>query len=129
MCTYAHGRHLAHITHHTEPVHFLVSGNHHETLRFYVFSAPLTPIVLGFPRLVLHNPLIDWAAHKIISWSTFCHQSCLNSALPPTDGVIDPTPPPPDLSTVPEVYHVLGEAFSKIKALSLSPHRPYDCAI
>lgn len=37
--------------------------------------------------------------------------------------------PVPDLSLVPEVYHDLGEVFSKQRALSLSPHRPYDCAI
>ncbi|KAK7879248.1 hypothetical protein WMY93_033967 [Mugilogobius chulae] len=36
---------------------------------------------------------------------------------------------PPDLSTVPSEYHDLGEVFNKSKALSLPPHRPYDCAI
>ncbi len=36
---------------------------------------------------------------------------------------------PPDLSSVPREYHDLGEVFSKDRALSLPPHRPYDCAI
>lgn len=36
---------------------------------------------------------------------------------------------PPDLNTVPHCYHHLGEVFSKAKATSLPPHRPYDCAI
>lgn len=40
-----------------------------------------------------------------------------------------PEPPPPDLSNIPEVYHDLAAAFSKTEALSLPPHRPYDCAI
>ena len=42
-----------------------------------------------------------------------------------------PPPPqtPPDLSLVPKVYHDLGEAFSKDRARTLPPHRPYDCAI
>ncbi|XP_030281596.1 uncharacterized protein LOC115586588 [Sparus aurata] len=36
---------------------------------------------------------------------------------------------PPDLSSVPPEYHDLAEVFSKQRALSLPPHRPYDCAI
>ncbi|KAK7925711.1 hypothetical protein WMY93_008021 [Mugilogobius chulae] len=36
---------------------------------------------------------------------------------------------PPDLSAVPSVYHDLGAVFSKHHALSLPPHRPYDCPI
>ncbi|KAK7910478.1 hypothetical protein WMY93_015162 [Mugilogobius chulae] len=35
----------------------------------------------------------------------------------------------PDLSSVPEVYSDLSVVFSKSRALSLPPHRPYDCAI
>ncbi|KAI3371920.1 hypothetical protein L3Q82_006793 [Scortum barcoo] len=34
-----------------------------------------------------------------------------------------------DLSGVPPAYHDLQEVFNKDKALSLPPHRPYDCAI
>lgn len=34
-----------------------------------------------------------------------------------------------DLATVPQIYHDLGEVFSKQRALSLPPHRPYNCAI
>ncbi|XP_043952230.1 uncharacterized protein LOC122819513 [Gambusia affinis] len=34
-----------------------------------------------------------------------------------------------DLSTIPSEYHDLAPVFSKTKALSLPPHRPYDCAI
>ena len=36
---------------------------------------------------------------------------------------------PPDLSLVPPIYHDLGEVFSKCRALTLPPYRPYDCAI
>ncbi len=36
---------------------------------------------------------------------------------------------PPDLSYFSAEYHDLGEVFSKDCALSLPPHRPYDCAI
>ncbi|KAI3370657.1 hypothetical protein L3Q82_007223 [Scortum barcoo] len=34
---------------------------------------------------------------------------------------------PVDLSGVPPTYHDLQEVFNKDKALSLPPHRPYDC--
>ncbi|KAG1935767.1 retrotransposable element [Pimephales promelas] len=34
-----------------------------------------------------------------------------------------------DLSNVPEEFHDLKEVFSKSRAASLPPHRPYDCAI
>lgn len=122
------GNLLAHVTHQTTPVHLVVSGNHHENIRFYVFDSPLCPLVLGFPWLKIHNPLIDWTGGKI-SWSSFCHSTCLQSAIPPTEGSVRTRPMPPDLTTVPEDYHDLGEVFNKEKALSLPPHRPYDCAI
>ena len=35
----------------------------------------------------------------------------------------------PDLSSVPPCYHHLQEVFNKKKAMSLPPHRPYDCTI
>ena len=34
-----------------------------------------------------------------------------------------------DLTSVLKCYHDLGEVFSKSKATSLPPHRPYDCPI
>ncbi|KAJ0068821.1 hypothetical protein NL108_011442 [Boleophthalmus pectinirostris] len=121
---------LAKITHHTVPLHLILSGNHHEVTRFFVFSAPLTPIVLGYSWLKIHNPVIDWSLNKIVSWSSFCHQSCLQSALPLSEETKTKLPvSTPDLTYVPPEYHDLGEVFSKKKALSLPPHRPYDCAI
>lgn len=38
-------------------------------------------------------------------------------------------PHPPDILSMPECYHDLREIFSKAKATSLPPQRPYDCAI
>lgn len=40
-----------------------------------------------------------------------------------------PPQTPTSLSLVPTCYHHLQEVFNKSKALSLSPHQPYDCAI
>ncbi|KAI3358206.1 hypothetical protein L3Q82_003207 [Scortum barcoo] len=55
----------------------------------------------------------------------------------PESYAASPSPPPleptisevPDLSSVPSVYHDLAPVFSKAKATSLPPHRPYDCPI
>ena len=64
-----------------------------------------------------------------MSWSAFCHSTCLKSALFPVEGGVHSSKEPPDLSLVPPEYHDIGEVFSKCRALSLPPHRPYDCAI
>ena len=65
----------------------------------------------------------------MVSWSAFCHSTCLKSALFPVEGGVHSSKEPPDLSLVPPEYHDIGEVFSKCRALSLPPHRPYDCAI
>ena len=81
------------------------------------------------PWLKRHNPQFDWASGKVVSWSTFCHSTCLQSALSPAEGGVPLPQEPPDLYLVPPIYHDLGEVFSKCRALALPPHRPYDCAI
>lgn len=126
------GKPLARVTHVTEPISLVLSGNHQEKVQFFVISAPITPLILGHPWLVKHNPIIDWSGGQISEWSTFCHANCLHSALSPSEGAPSQRQLPqdkPDLSSVPSVYHDLGEVFSKSRALSLPPHRPYDCAI
>lgn len=55
---------LAKVTHKTSPVTLIQSGNHQETITFHVMDAPDTPLVLGHPRLVQHNPHIDWSAGR-----------------------------------------------------------------
>lgn len=123
------GRLLAQVTHRSEPVTLILSGNHREVIHFNILSAPTTPLILGHPWLVKHNPIINWKEGRVSSWSNNCHANCLLSALTPAEGDIPPDQELPDLSGVPEVYHDLFEVFSKSKALSLPPHRPYDCAI
>lgn len=122
------GRHLAKITQETKPVELIISGNHHEKVSFKLISSPHSPIILGLPWLKLHNPHLDWSSCSVLSWSVQCHSSCLFSAVSPTEPLTC-FPDPPDLSLVPAAYHDLGEVFSKHRALSLPPHRPYDCAI
>lgn len=123
------GKLLASVTHRTAPVSLLLSGNHHETISLYIVDSPSTPLVLGLPWLKLHNPHIDWAKLSIINWSLFCHNHCLHSATPTQNCDIPAEPKAIDLSLVPADYHDLQEVFSKDKALSLPPHRPYDCGI
>uniref|UniRef100_A0A8C5DKJ9 Retrotransposon gag domain-containing protein n=1 Tax=Gouania willdenowi TaxID=441366 RepID=A0A8C5DKJ9_GOUWI len=125
------GRLLARVTHKTAPVNLVLSGNHREQIQFYILSAPTTPLILGHPWLVQHNPTIDWKEGRVTSWGNLCHSNCLLSALPPLEGftVAGDAENGPDLTNIPEVYHDLQEVFSKSKAVSLPPHRPYDCAI
>lgn len=63
-----------------------------------------------------------------MSWSSFCHSVCLQSALPPS-GLFVPLPDPPDLSNIPNEYYNLQEVFSKEHMLFLPSHRPYNCAV
>uniref|UniRef100_A0A3Q3ALY7 Gypsy retrotransposon integrase-like protein 1 n=1 Tax=Kryptolebias marmoratus TaxID=37003 RepID=A0A3Q3ALY7_KRYMA len=107
---------------------FLTSGNHRETGDFLVFSSPANQMILGFPWLQKHNPVINWTRKRIDSWSPFCLQHCLQSALP-VSNVKSESELKIDLAKVPTEYHDLAAVFSKTKALSLPPHRPYDCAI
>uniref|UniRef100_A0A8P4GRA6 CCHC-type domain-containing protein n=1 Tax=Dicentrarchus labrax TaxID=13489 RepID=A0A8P4GRA6_DICLA len=122
------GKHLANITRQTIPLTLILSGNHREEISLLVISSPNTPVVLGYPWLKLHNPQFDWSTGSLISWSAHCHSHCLQSASV-THPTVPKPPEPPDLSAVPVEYHNLGEVFSKHRAVSLPPHRPYDCAI
>ena len=122
------GRLLAEVTHRTAPITLTISGNHQETVELFVISSPLSP-VLGLPWLKLHNPQIDWASVSITGWSNHCHSHCLGSA---KTAFSSPSPSPAeevDISSIPSEYHDLKLVFSKDRALSLPPHRPYDCAI
>ncbi|KAF7653478.1 hypothetical protein LDENG_00082230 [Lucifuga dentata] len=121
------GHLLGTVTHLTSPVHLLLSGNHHETLQFHILQSPRLPLILGYSWLLRPNPHIDWDTGVILGWSASCHQVCLRQA-----AMTQRTPSlssSPDLSRVPPEHHDFGEVFSKAKALSLPPHRPYDCTI
>ena len=121
------GHILGNVTHQTSPVHLLLSGNHHETIQFHILSSLRLPLILGYPWLRLHNPHIDWVTGAIQGWSPSCHLRCLQQASLPLHS---PSPSSsPDLSRVPPEYHDFCLVFSKAKATSLPPHRPYDCAI
>ena len=121
------GHLLGTVFYQTIPVPMLLSGNHHETVQFHILSSPRIPLILGYPWLRRHNPHIDWAAGTILGWSPSCHQICLRHAGVPQHSACSSATP--ILSGVPPEYHDFQEVFSKAKATSLPPHRPYDCAI
>ncbi len=122
------GQSLPPVTHSTTPVTLITSGNHTERIIFFLTDSPLAPVVLGHPWLTKHNPRIDWGQSSVAAWSESCYASCLVSACSPVscsplqDEAVN-------LSNVPAEYHDLKEVFSKSRAASLPPHRPYDCAI
>lgn len=123
------GVQLAAITQVTPPVSLLISGNHQKTIVFYIIDSPDVSVVLGHPWLVKHNPHIDWANGNILGWSAGCLSHCLRNALMPQCPVRPSTEEPLKLPGVPPVYLDLRAVFSKAKATSLPPHRPYDMAI
>ncbi|KAL0186755.1 hypothetical protein M9458_018425, partial [Cirrhinus mrigala] len=122
------GQTLPKITFVTKPVTLTVSGNHSESIPFYILDSPLAPVVLGHPWLIKHNPRIDWQLQSVSEWSTKCHESCLVSACPSVSVSLFQEKAV-DVSNVPVEYLDLREVFSKSRAASLPPHRPYDCAI
>ncbi len=65
---------------------------------------------------------------SVSAWSSHCHKSCLVSACPSVSVPVFQEEAG-DLSNVPTEYLDLKEVFSKSRAASLPPHRPYDCAI
>ncbi len=116
------------VTHSTGSVSLVTSGNHQEDIHFYLIDSPLSPIVLGHPWLTLHNPYINWLQGSVLSWSEHCHAACLVSACSSVSCSVFQDEPM-DLSNVPTEYLDLKGVFSKSRAASLPPHRPYDCAI
>ncbi|KAI2653996.1 Transposon Tf2-9 polyprotein [Labeo rohita] len=122
------GQTLPKITLTTDPITLTVSGNHSESIPFYILDSPHAPVVLGHPWLVKHNPRIDWQLKSVSEWSIKCLESCLVSACPSVSTSMFQEKAV-DLCNVPVEYLDLKEVFSKSRAASLPPHRPYDCAI
>ncbi|KAL0185787.1 hypothetical protein M9458_017457, partial [Cirrhinus mrigala] len=122
------GQALPDITHTTGPVTLVTSGNHLESITLLLTLSPLAPIVLGHPWLVQHNPRVDRGHDSVSAWSDSCYASCLVSACSSVSCSLLQNESV-NLSNVPKEYRDLKEVFSKSRAASLPPHRPYDCAI
>ncbi len=122
------GQSLSDITHSSAPLTLITSGNHTETGTFFIIDSPLAPVVLGHSWLARHNPRVNWGQNSVSEWSERCYASCLVSACSPVS-CVSLQDEAVNLSNVPEEYLDLKEVFSKSRAASLPPHRPYDCAI
>lgn len=53
-----------------------------EQIRFHLISSPHAQVILGQPWLTHHKPHLTWSAGKVVSRSSFCHNTYLQSALP-----------------------------------------------
>lgn len=113
------------VTHCTLPVSLLVSGNHYNLVSFHILDTPQAPVVLGFPWLQTHNPVIDWAKGCIKGWSDFYKSHCMHTVKASNPVPVSPSDP----TSVPLEYHDLEEVFNKDRATSLSPHRTFDYTI
>jgi len=85
------------------------------------------PLLLGFPWLRRHNPHLDWTTVPMLGWSSSCHQVCLKQVAAPQTSARSSSST--DVLGVLAEYLDFREVFSKAKATSLLPHRPYNCAI
>ncbi len=112
----------------TGPITLITSGNYTEKLSLLLTESPLASVVLGHPWLVCHNQSVDWGHSSISAWSDLCYASCFTSACSSLSCSLLQNEPV-YLSNVPKEYLDLKEVFSKSRAASLPPHRPYDCAI
>ncbi len=107
----------------TEEIQLSIGVLHNENFRLFVFQSPQNPIILGLPWLEQHNPSISWTERQITRWSDFCRKNCLCSK--PIRRRRETSLKDP----LPDEYQDLAEAFSKVKASHLPPHRYSDCAI
>ncbi|KAK3563117.1 hypothetical protein QTP86_016350 [Hemibagrus guttatus] len=89
------------IRHQTLPMQLQVGLFHRETITFYVIDSPHHEIILGYPWLSVHDPVISWYQES----------------------------PECKPVTIPSCYQDLQEVFSKAKATQLPPHCPWDCTI
>ncbi len=102
---------------------------HKETLKFYVISSPVHPLILGLPWQRKHDPYISWKEGEIKQWGSACHEQCISHSTPVSVSTITLTQESSEIVNLPSQYAELPEAFSKVKASELPPHRSSDCSI
>ncbi|KAK3565986.1 hypothetical protein QTP86_024220 [Hemibagrus guttatus] len=116
------GRYL---THQMELLNLQVGLFHQERLAFYITPSPANPLVLGYPWLRCHDPLISWSKRELLRWSPQCTVSCFNSIIPcPCLTTTVECPENTVQVTIPREYNDLREVFSKERAADLPAHHP-----
>ncbi|KAK3551106.1 hypothetical protein QTP70_013579 [Hemibagrus guttatus] len=90
---------------------------------FHIISTPTNHIILGFPWLQTHNPVLSWKEGELISWSLYCQHHCLRKLQ--TRPCLKTTNESPDSQvniSIPQEYQDLWEVISKEKSRQLPPH-------
>ncbi|KAK3553990.1 hypothetical protein QTP70_019031 [Hemibagrus guttatus] len=88
------------ITHQTVPITLQVRLFHVEEVVLFVISFPSNPIILGFPRLQLHNPQVHWKDNLLSSpapseGAMMCGRVPMcRPTVAPTTETTDSNPPP-----------------------------------
>lgn len=75
------GQNLTQIQLKTLNIHLIISGNHHKDNKFFVLDSPRAQLILGFPWLKKHNPMINRAEKRVEKWSPFYLQNCLKTSV------------------------------------------------
>lgn len=101
------------ITHTTLPIQVQVGLFHYERISFYITHSRCHEIVLGFPWLQMHNPLIDWDIPDIVSWAPTCLQHCMSLSVPHVNSTSIESSPVGKPTTLPSCYMDLVDIFSK----------------
>ena len=66
------------VTHDTQVS--MTINNYEEEIRLHCIMIGNTPVILGLPWLKLHNPAIDWRAHRLCFHSNKCAEQCLTTS-------------------------------------------------
>ena len=97
-------------------------GNHVEICDLDVVVLGDSRIILGYPWLRIHDPLVKWQKRQILFWSEHCKSECLSSSSEIMVASIT-------VDSFPVEYADYKDVFDKKSADTLPPHRPFDCEI
>lgn len=106
-----------------------IGALHKENIEFLVISSPNHTLILGMPWLRKHNPQVSWNLGQIKQWGPKCRNQCITPVNPVHTNNQSSEISKVSISDLPKEYADLTEAFSKVKATQLPPHRPIDMAI
>lgn len=108
------GHNIIHISQIVPNLQLFTSGNHQELGEFFVFPSPYPPLILGYPRVIKHNPVINWRERRIEAQSYFCMSNYLKSTVPmpcSKENLAENI----DLSKVSPEYHDMAKFLTKLK--------------
>ncbi len=118
------------VTRQTAPAQLQIGLFHRESISFYIIDSPRYEIILGYPWLSTHDPVLSWNHGELTHWSEFCRNHCMPVNMPQpclTTSAEDPASA--SSFKIPAYYQDFSDVFSKSKASQLPPHCPWDCTI